>query len=109
MDEHERRIEMERRMVRCLVRELLSHGFKVGNWNEEWLIEPCRDEAAILADTMVCDIEWMSAYDGDRHVGTVMLVYGNDGWDVCCDYHTSLEPYLTRTMKLADRFQGRFQ
>ena len=36
----------------------------------------------------------------------VYLVFGNDGWDVVCDYTTNLEDTLTNANALADKLSG---
>lgn len=40
------------------------------------------------------------------HTGWVRLVYGNDGWDVICDYTTNLEDYLKEVNEYAEQFGG---
>jgi hypothetical protein len=43
----------------------------------------------------------VEVYDGDRHLGNVFLVMGNDGYDMISDYHTSLEEFLIPVNALA--------
>jgi hypothetical protein len=39
-------------------------------------------------------------------LGEVVLIYGNGGYDVIADYHTSLEPFMASADRLADYWDG---
>jgi len=43
-----------------------------------------------------CDEEWVNVYRGDLCIGQMFLVYDNcqDGAEVVCDCHVSLEPWI---------------
>lgn len=119
----EARIAIEKRIVKHLVKELLDLKFMVSIYDgEEVAIKRSTDLNAIMAETMACDVEWIEVWrlrlDTDKplsdalhpksalrkftHVGNIMLVYGNDGYDVINDYHTSLEQCMPKTLALVD-------
>jgi hypothetical protein len=47
------------------------------------------------------DLARIEVYDGDKYLGTIALVLGNDGHDIVSDYHTSLENFLVPVNALA--------
>lgn len=64
---------------------------------------PTRDLGTIMEAIGACDDEWLNLFDKDGcHLGQVYLVYGNDGYDVICDYHINLEPGLKDANALSD-------
>jgi hypothetical protein len=50
------------------------------------------------------DLATLLVYDGHKRIGTVLLVFGNDGYDVISDYSdsTKIEAFLADANKLAD-------
>lgn len=67
--------------------------------------EPLTDVLSVMQQIHACDEEYLRVcYDdqsGRRMFGTVYLVFGNDGWDVICDYTLSLEELLAGANALA--------
>lgn len=105
------RAEMERQIVRTAVVELLDHGFSlsVDNGGDDYEIDRSRDAEAVLAEMMNTDADRLMAIGASGQVmGWVFFVYGNDGYDVICDYTVSLDPYLLETMALAETFEEQF-
>jgi hypothetical protein len=44
-------------------------------------------------------------YNGERYLGFVKLVFGNDGYDLICDYSTILEEWLLPVNQLANELE----
>lgn len=103
-----KRQDAEKRIVTELVRELLNHGFYLSTDNGEDDMCPVSNrEKSVLDGLFQCDEEFIRVlrkYDDGafKLAGTILLVYGNDGWDVIADYHTSLEPFMKSTQELAE-------
>lgn len=57
-----------------------------------------------LTKEMFVDDEYLLVYKQGKLVGWVKLVYGNDGYDVISDYHTSLEKIMEGAEKIAESY-----
>lgn len=98
------RIGVEVDVVTRTVDALLAAGWALATWDGEEVrpAVPTTDRAAILAELMEVDDEYLMGYAHRSHwsdpVGRsgawVRFVYGNDGYDVISDYTLSLEPEL---------------
>lgn len=114
------RIEIEKRIAKKLVADLLAAGFvlsvSIEAINsidpEDHEIWRSKDEAAIVQAMFAGDEDWIKVYyadnnpeDEDLPMGWVRLVYGNDGWDVISDYTTNLEKYMQGASALADAIE----
>ncbi len=108
------RRQLERRIARRAIKELIEAGFWVAVNDGEETHPYSQDAAVILGQMFSVDDEMLFVAnsrifdDGLRvfdHFGWVRFVYGNDGWDVINDYSVSLEPHLTKTTALADRLE----
>ena len=98
--------EIEERIVRNAVHELLDHGFtlSVDNGGDDYEIDRSVDAEAVIAELMNTDEDRLLARTGDKIKGWVHFVYGNDGYDVICDMTVSLEPYLPDTAALSESY-----
>ena len=98
--------EIEERIVRNAVHELLDHGFtlSVDNGGDDYEIDRSVDAEAVIAELMNTDEDRLLARTGDSIKGWVHFVYGNGGYDVICDMTVSLEPYLPDTVALAEAY-----
>jgi hypothetical protein len=105
----ERRIALEKRIVRRLVRDLLAAGYSisVNNGGDENEIPYSRDYSQIAAALFATDDEHLLTRRPDGHNSFVYLVYGNDGYDVVNDYGTSLEPMMGPINEWCDRMELR--
>lgn len=90
------RIAIENDVVTRTVDALLAAGYALTIREDVWRPEvPTRDRALILAELEETDDDVLVAIrEGDTR-GWVRFVYGNDGWDVICDYSSRLEGVLT--------------
>ncbi|ANA86495.1 hypothetical protein BH762_gp023 [Gordonia phage OneUp] len=103
-----RRYKIERRIVKSLVRELLGHGFELSVHDGEERHPRTTDAGTLFSQLMNTDMDTLFAYPAtsDDPYG-VVLVYGNDGYDVMCDWSVDLEDngYITETIALAESLE----
>jgi hypothetical protein len=103
------RIRIEKRIAKTAVKQLLSAGFTITVFDGEARpVERSSDLKAIMDDLMSTDEDLLEVFQGDKFIGSISLIYGNDGWDVISDYHVILEPNLTEAMALAERLETQY-
>jgi hypothetical protein len=103
------RILIERAIIRRAVEDIIAGGGLVTVFDgEEYGLLRSANRDAIMAELGACDEEYLNvvkpddtAKSGYRLVGSILLVYGNDGWDVIADYHSGLEQVLKGANDLA--------
>jgi hypothetical protein len=101
----EQRQQIEREIVQCAVTDLIACGYAitVGD-GESYPIKRSRDVLAVMRELFATDEEVLYVVRGNGSVmGHVLLVYGNDGYDVIADYTMSLEADLAGANALAER------
>ncbi|KGX18782.1 hypothetical protein [Burkholderia pseudomallei] len=104
----EQRIEIEKQIVEKIVVDAVAAGFKLSVFDgEETAISKSTDKDKILAQLFACEVEYLRFWKFDVIVGTVTLVYGNDGWDVISDHHVCLEDVLKGATELANQLEER--
>jgi hypothetical protein len=83
----EKRIAVERRIVRQIAIDALMAGFCVSvHDGEDYVLVRSRSVAAIVDACMTTDEDRLFFSDADgKRLGWVFLVYGNSGWDVIND------------------------
>ena len=98
------RIQLERKIVRSLVAELLSHGFELAVFDGEEEHKQTTDSGKLLDQLMETDEDYLYVYPAGAAamMGHVRLVYGNDGWDVMSDWTTNLDQYIPLTLALVE-------
>src|SRR5438093_779989 len=102
-----KRRKMERAVCSALVKAGLEAGYGIGVYNgEETVIRNSTSYKAIMAELFSVDEESLLFWKDGKKAGHVFLVYGNDGWDVICDYTTNLEHIMERPNRVSDRLQG---
>lgn len=105
---------IEKRIVRRVIKSVLAAGYYVslnnGGEEDEYRGNVRKD---ILKEMFATDDEHLylftqqQALDGyKKPSGWVYFVYGNDGWDVICDYTVNLEKVLTEANALAEKLGG---
>ena len=100
---------MEEAIVRLFVRSVLAAGYllTVNNGGDDDEIEASTDEAAIINVMREASEDTVYLHrpgQTKQHFGWVMFVYGNDGYDVICDYTTNLEGLLRPCTDLANTY-----
>jgi hypothetical protein len=104
-----KRIKIERQVISAFVKSVLSSKLTITVDNgEEKPVVKSTSYKAIMAAIMATDEEHLRVYDtAGKHLGSAYMVYGNDGYDVICDYHTSLEELMTPVNVVIDRLAER--
>lgn len=84
----EKRIDIERQIVTCIVETAILKGYLVSVYDgEAYPIKKSTDKAAIVKELFACDEEYLIIRDQHSgKIGTIDLIYGNDGWDVISNY-----------------------
>lgn len=100
--------DMERAIAGRFAQTVIDAGLTISVDNGEYIsLRKSDDVNAIVQDLMACDMDWLHVHDGEKRVGTLLLVYGNDGYDVICDYSVSLEAYVKDADRLAEELEMR--
>jgi hypothetical protein len=77
----------ERRIVSRLIGAALSAGYTVSlNDGGAWAVKRSADPAAIAVEVASTDEQTLCFRNAEGVVGSVFLVFGNDGDDVVCDH-----------------------
>lgn len=101
------RQRLERRIVRRVILDGKKAGylFNIYNGGEGYeLSEPTARVKALLNAMFATDDEQLFFFKGGKRVGWVRFVYGNDGWDVVCDYTANLEDVMSGATILANKY-----
>jgi hypothetical protein len=104
-----RRMAGERRVVRRVVRDLLAAGFAitVDDGGDEPAIRHSTDARKIEACLLNTDDDRIYASKPGRKSSMVRFVYGNDAWEVICDYSIDLEDHLKGAFDLCAKLEAR--
>jgi hypothetical protein len=97
------RMGIEQKIIRRAVIDILGEGYKISvHDGGEYTVNRSIDLNLILNATQTTDSDALVVWDEDQNIGTVTLIYGNDGHDVISDYSNSLEEVLKGASLLAD-------
>ena len=107
---------IERAIALAIVVEILAQGhlISVNNGGDENELDHSRDLDAIMDALFASDEDYLYIYEPERvgnlsegnHDNWVRLVYGNEGWDVVCDYTVDAEKYMATANALSAQLQG---
>ena len=102
------RQKLERQIVTKIVDDALAAGYalSVDNGGDGFEIAMSTERQAVLDVLFQTDEERLVLSKEQKIIGSVFLVYGNDGWDVVCDYHLSIEDVMKGANELADKLGG---
>ena len=102
-----RRIRVEQRIVRLVVKLALAAGWtlSVDTGGDEYDLEDSTKFGEVLKAMMEVDDEKLRLRRG-KETGWIWFVYGNGGWDVISDYSTNLDGLLEPVMRLSDRLEA---
>lgn len=101
------RQKIERLIVETLIKDALAAGYAINVNNggdTEELPKPSTNTDVILKKMFATDEESLIMYKDHFAYGWVSLVYGNDGWDVICNYTTNLEHIMGGAFSEADKW-----
>lgn len=106
------RVLVERAVVRRAVFDLLAIKSEEGQYQisvsdgDETVLRRSTKVSEIMAAIMSTGEEFMTVRiadgESERTVGTILLIYGNDGPDVLADHACTLESALARAYDFAD-------
>lgn len=100
------RIALEKRIASKIVHAALAHDWSVStNDGESWNINKSRKFPEIMASLFTTDEDGLYFFDDQgRRTGWVILIYGNEGYDVVSDYSTRIEAMMAPINDYADKF-----
>jgi len=80
------RMAIEQKIVSLIVADAIEQGYsvRIDNGDEEYFMSQDYDE--VMRNALATDEEVLGFYKDGNRVGSVWLVYGNDGWDAICDH-----------------------
>lgn len=97
---------IERIIASRIIRAMLDTGFAIDvEDGEETTLERSTDHDSIIEHLFTTDMDYIHAVKDGRRRGWVQLVYGNDGFDVICDYTVNLEDMLAPVNAFADQIE----
>ena len=108
----EQRQKIERRIVKAVIKSAIDAGGSVSLYDGgEWTVKKSRDAKVLANAIMSVDEESLRIHNAaGESIGTVYLVYGNDGYDVICD-HTdapAMDAILASAFALADKLETQY-
>jgi hypothetical protein len=105
----DKRINLEKRIARKVVRALLEAGYEltINNGGEGDEIPWTRNFSEVLAAMFATDSEHLITRAATGQKSFVYFVYGNGGWDVIADYGLTLEPTLIPINEYCDQLSSR--
>ena len=103
-------IEIEQQIVEKTVHTLIDQGYFLSVWDgNEFVTSRLSGSKSVIAAMMQTDEDSLHVFDGKgKRVGVVCFVYGNDGWDVICDYSNALKTTLEPVFTLANRLEKQY-
>ena len=106
------RIKIEKAIAKKIVVDALALNYFVSvNDSCEWTVNKSQDQKTILKALMTTDDDLLAFHNKDgKYIGVVWLVYGNDGYDVICDYtaNKGIEGLLAGANTLADKYNEEY-
>lgn len=104
----EKRLEIERKIITKLMKEAINKGYTVSVYDgEEYAVEKSTDIELLKKEIMATDMDSIEIYANNGSMfGTVLAVYGNDGYDVMADSTNTPEfnAFLKPIEEYADKF-----
>jgi hypothetical protein len=107
-----KRQAIEKAIATAAIDQLLAAGYTLGIYDgEEVTIHHSTAKQALVNALMTTDEDYLLVYSNkegetSNQIGWVRLVYGNDGYDVICDYSVNIEAHLTNAQAKADEYEG---
>jgi hypothetical protein len=103
----ENRKRVEREIVTAVLQSAVARGctFKIDNGGDDDEIIPTEGVEKTLEEMFATDQETLYIVKDGKEIGSVLFVYGNDGWDVIADYTTNLEDMLHDANNISDKYQ----
>ena len=103
-------LEIEKQIIEKTVHTLIDLGYFLSVWDgEDFAIIQSSDAEGVIAAMAQTEEESLHVLKAEgKRAGVVYFVYGNDGWDVICDYSTALEKTLEPVFTLANKLEKQY-
>jgi hypothetical protein len=107
------RQSIEKQIARKIIKDALAAGYRVSvHDGEDYAVVRSKKGAEIFAALCTTDDDrlFFSTEHEGRRAGWVWLVYGNDGYDVICDYTATpeIERLLAGGLALAEKLEEKY-
>jgi len=104
------RQRIERQIARKFLRIALAAGYAISldNGGDDFEFKDSTDFKFIVGEMFATDEERLYLSKDGKRCGWVYFVYGNDGYDVICDYTTNLEHLMPEVTELSDRLEEQY-
>lgn len=104
------RQRIERQIARKFLRIALAAGYAISldNGGDDCEFKDSKDFKFIVGEMFATDEERLYLSKDGKSCGWVFFVYGNDGYDVICDYTMNLEPLMPEVEKLSGRLEEQY-
>ena len=101
--------KLENTIIRVFIREALQRGYTltVTTYGENEITRSNKINKIVDA-LRATDYDKLRVHDGERYIGSVLLVWGIDPWEVICDYSLSIEDMVEPAMRKADEIEMRY-
>lgn len=99
----QKRIKIEKRIVKSTVKNLLKAGYLISVFNGEEDFPVTTSTKEIYEQMMNTDEDYINVYkptNKKKIFGWVRFIYGECGWDVICDNTINIEEALKETFAL---------
>lgn len=77
-----------REAFKALVTHIIDNGLMITLHNEEEdnvLVDSVSVDN-VMNESLATDMEWINITDGEKALGTLSLIWGNDPWELISDY-----------------------
>ena len=106
--QNRKRIAGEKTVVRRVVRDMLAKGYRLSvNDGEEITVKRSIKFKEIVDALMTTDEDYLIVHTEGKANRVVHFFYGNDAWEVICDYSVSLEDDLAGAHEVCRRLEER--
>jgi hypothetical protein len=102
--------QQEDSIIRAALVAVIDGGYRVDVHNgEEACLQGSTDVEAIIASLRQTDSDVLSMHRAaDGTTASLLLVYGNDPYEVMADWSVSIEPELADAVRLAEQIEGQY-
>ena len=101
--------KLENTIIRVFIREALQHGhtITVTTYGEDEITRSNKINK-IVGALRSTDYDNLRVHDGNKYIGGVLLVWGNDPWEVISDYSVSIEDMVEPAMEKSREIETRY-
>lgn len=86
---------LEAKILLKVIEKAIAAGYAITlNDGEVDVLVHNRSTSELMDAAMSSDEDVITLFDGPRHLGWILFVYGNGGWDVISDHSGLLQDFL---------------